>query len=96
MRNRKKIKYGEASEFNSVTGKGVTANFEGKQLALGNEKLMQAKNAEISEEINNQVTAEQEKGKTVSYLAIDSIIVGFVTISDKIKNQQGSIIRTSK
>ncbi|APU69793.1 Lead, cadmium, zinc and mercury transporting ATPase [Christiangramia flava JLT2011] len=80
-----KIKYGEASEFNSVTGKGVTANFEGKQLALGNEKLMQAKNAEISEEINNQVTAEQEKGKTVSYLAIDSIIVGFVTISDKIK-----------
>ena len=80
-----KIKYGEASEFNSVTGKGVTANFEGKQLALGNEKLMQAKNAEISEEINNQVTAEQEKGKTVSYLAIDSSIVGFVTISDKIK-----------
>ncbi|WP_300442006.1 heavy metal translocating P-type ATPase [Christiangramia sp.] len=79
------INYGEASEFNSVTGKGVTANFEGKQLALGNEKLMQAENAKISKDLNNKVTAEQKKGKTVSYLAIDSQIVGFVTISDKIK-----------
>ncbi|MCM4156612.1 heavy metal translocating P-type ATPase [Gramella sp. AN32] len=79
------IEYAEASDFNSVTGKGVEAKFEGKQLALGNDKLMQAENAAISEEINSKVTAEQEQGKTVSYLAVNSKIIGFVTISDKIK-----------
>ncbi|CAL67882.1 heavy metal translocating P-type ATPase [Christiangramia forsetii] len=79
------IEYGEASDFNSVTGKGVEAKFEEKQLALGNDKLMKVENAEISEEINKKVTAEQEQGKTVSYLAVNSKIVGFVTISDKIK-----------
>jgi len=80
-----KVKYGEASDFNSVTGKGVEAKFEEKQLALGNDKLMQAENAEISEDIHKKVTAEQEQGKTVSYLAVDRKVVGFVTISDKIK-----------
>ncbi len=83
--NAEKVDYGEASDFNSVTGKGVEAKFEGKQLALGNDKLMQAENAEISEEIKKKVTVEQEQGKTVSYLAVNKKIVGFVTISDKIK-----------
>ncbi|GAA4307371.1 heavy metal translocating P-type ATPase [Pontixanthobacter gangjinensis] len=79
------IEYGEASDFNSVTGKGVEAKFEGKALALGNDKLMQVENAEISKEVLAKVSAEQEKGKTVSYLSVDSKVVGFVTISDKIK-----------
>ncbi|SDS52180.1 heavy metal translocating P-type ATPase [Gramella sp. MAR_2010_147] len=83
--NAENVDYGEASDFNSVTGKGVTAKFEEKRLALGNDKLMQAENAEISEEISKKVTAEQEQGKTVSYLAVDGKIVGFITISDKIK-----------
>ncbi|MCP9199696.1 heavy metal translocating P-type ATPase [Gramella sp. GC03-9] len=79
------VDYGEASEFNSVTGKGVEAKFEGKRLALGNDKLMQAENAEISDDLQKQVSAEQEKGKTVSMLAVDSKVVGFISISDKIK-----------
>ncbi|HKL37021.1 MAG TPA: heavy metal translocating P-type ATPase [Salegentibacter sp.] len=80
-----KIEYGEASEFNSITGKGVEAKFEAKQLALGNEKLMQAENVEVSEDIKMKVSAEQEQGKTVSYLSINGKVAGFVTISDKIK-----------
>ena len=80
-----KVEYGEASEFNAVTGKGVEAKFEGKQLALGNDKLMQAENVEISEDIRKKVSAEQEQGKTVSYLSVNGKVAGFVTISDKIK-----------
>ncbi len=79
------IEFGEASDFNAVTGKGVEAKFEGKGLALGNDKLMQMENAEISKEVQQKVSAEQEKGKTVSYLSVNSKVVGFVTISDKIK-----------
>jgi len=79
------IEYGEASEFNSITGKGVVANFKDMQLALGNEKLMQAENIEISTDLNKKVSAEQERGKTVSYFAVNGAIVGFITISDKIK-----------
>ncbi|APG61478.1 heavy metal translocating P-type ATPase [Christiangramia salexigens] len=79
------LSYSEVTEFNSVTGKGVHAQFEGKRLAIGNDKMMHYEDAIIKDEIQQKVVTEQEKGKTVSYLAIDKKIVGYITISDAIK-----------
>ncbi|AVR44285.1 ATPase [Christiangramia fulva] len=81
----KNISYEEASNFNSITGKGVEASLDGKKLALGNEGLMEKEKVVISEDLKNRVIEEQKKGKTVSYLAVDGKIVGFLTITDAIK-----------
>src|SRR5690606_27109508 len=54
--------------FESVTGKGVTGIVEAKQIALGNDKLMQQVNASINDVVKNEVAQLQAKGKTVSYL----------------------------
>ncbi len=79
------IDFSEASDFNSVTGKGVYATLDDKRLALGNDKLMIGENVEIEEKIEKEVNAEQEKGKTVSYFSINGKIVGYITITDAIK-----------
>ncbi|PKA82486.1 Cu2+-exporting ATPase [Ulvibacter sp. MAR_2010_11] len=75
----------KASNFNSVTGKGVTAIVDGKKVAVGNEKLMQEVKAEISEKIRNTVEAEQRKAKTVPFVSVDGKVIGYVVIADKIK-----------
>jgi len=87
------VKYGrennteviKTSDFNSVTGKGVTGIINGKKVALGNKKMMEEAGATISEEIRNQVSTEQQKGNTVSMLSVDGKGAGYVVISDKIK-----------
>jgi len=89
----KNIEISEASNFKSVTGKGVTANLEGNSIAIGNDKLMQQINAPISEELQKQISAEQKLGKTVSYLAVDNIITGYVTITDPIKKTSKKAIQ---
>lgn len=81
----KNVKFEEATDFNSITGKGVEAKLNGKKLALGNDRLMEVEKADISEELKNKVIEEQKQGKTVSYLAVNSKIVGFITITDAIK-----------
>ncbi len=81
----KNTEFLKASNFNSVTGKGVTGEVNGKKVALGNQKMMDEANASLSEEIKKEVSEEQKKGKTVPMLAIDGKVVGFVVISDKIK-----------
>jgi Cu+-exporting ATPase len=43
-------------------------------------------NAKISEKLSALVKNEQEKGKTVSYIAIDGKVAGYITITDKIKS----------
>jgi len=72
-------------KFNSVTGKGVTGIIHGKQVALGNEKMMEAVTATLSDELKARIVQEQQKGKTVPMLAVDGKVAGFVVIADKIK-----------
>ncbi|MEO5912367.1 MAG: heavy metal translocating P-type ATPase [Pelobium sp.] len=81
----KNIKVQPISNFEAITGKGVIGELNGQKLALGNDKLMADVKANISTEINEEVTAVQKQGKTVSYLAVDHKVVGFVVIADKIK-----------
>ncbi|PYF77068.1 copper-transporting P-type ATPase [Pedobacter nutrimenti] len=71
--------------FEAVTGKGVVGQLQKEQLALGNLKLMEHVKAQIDPILNGQVELAQKQGKTVSYLAIGQKAVGFVVISDKIK-----------
>jgi Cu+-exporting ATPase len=81
----KNIEVLPVSDFEAVTGKGVTGILAGRKVGLGNEKLMEEIKATISPELKKQVTADQRLGKTVSYLSEDSMAIGFVVITDKIK-----------
>ncbi len=94
------VKYGKeqnteilkTSNFSSVTGKGVTGTVNGKTIALGNQKMMEEAKASMSDKIINEVTEQQKLGKTVSMLAVDGTAVGYVVISDKIKESSKKAI----
>jgi heavy metal translocating P-type ATPase len=79
--------------FTAVTGKGVEGNVNGKNVALGNPKMMEYANAEISSQMQDEAMAYQKQGKTVSYLSIDKKVVGYVVISDKIKETSANAIK---
>ena len=81
----KNIEMLQSEAFSAVTGKGVTAVIHDKKMALGNPKMMDDVNAQISSEMQKATEAYQKQGKTVSFLAVDHSVVGFVVIGDKIK-----------
>ena len=91
---KQQLKYSKTSDFNSVTGKGVTGMVNDQKIAIGNEKLMQAENVEIPSEIKKKVTAEQEKGKTVSYISRNAKIIGYFTITDPIKKTSREALKS--
>lgn len=75
----------ETNDFESVTGKGVVGKTDGKRVAVGNKKLLSSLNLKVADEQTNTVAQEQKKGKTVSYIAVDGVVAGFLVISDAIK-----------
>jgi len=95
------VKYGKSknvsitkvNDFEAVTGKGVIGTVEGKKVALGNAKLLEQFSIGISESLNNKVSAEQEQGKTVSFIAVDNKAVGYVSIFDAIKKTSQKAIQ---
>lgn len=86
-------KRSKTEHFNAVTGKGVEGSVDGKKLALGNTKMMEYANATIASEMETEAQSFQKQGKTVSYLAIDGKISGYVVIGDKIKETSAKAIK---
>ncbi len=94
------VKYGKeknsevlkTTDFNAVTGKGVTGIINGKKITLGNEKMMEDAGANISEALQKEISEEQQKGKTVPMLSVDGKVVGYVVIADKIKETSKAAI----
>ena len=95
------IKYGKeqnaeiikSNSFSAVTGKGVEAVINDKKVSLGNPKMMEYANAKISSEMEEKAVSYQKQGKTVSYVSIDKIVIGYVVIGDKIKETSAKAIK---
>ena len=54
---------------------------------------MEQVKASISDDIENKIITEQKLGKTVSYIAVEGIAVGFVSITDAIKTSSAAAIK---
>ncbi len=85
-------KLSKTEHFKAVTGKGVEGSVNGKKLALGNAKMMAYANTTVSTEMEAEAKGYQEQGKTVSFLAIDGTVAGYVVIGDKIKETSAKAI----
>ena len=95
------VKYGKeqkvevlnSENFSAVTGKGVEGTVNGKKVALGNAKMMEYAEAQLTSEMETEAQSFQKQGKTVSCLSIDSKVVGYVVIGDKIKGTSAKAIK---
>ena len=71
-----KIDDKKVSDVKEISGKGVYAKVEGKEIFVGNEKLLKENGIEFSP--SNEIG-------TIVYVAINHEYAGFIVISDKIK-----------
>ncbi|MEJ2690171.1 MAG: heavy metal translocating P-type ATPase [Deltaproteobacteria bacterium] len=86
---------GVAEKFEAVTGKGIRAMVEGRQIFLGNEKLML--DAGIVEQ---SISSAEEKvrrlageGKTALFMAVDRSLTCIIAIADRLKEEAPAIVR---
>lgn len=89
----RKVSFTDVNDFKAVAGKGVIGTVDGKKVGLGNKKLMEETNSSISETLLVKVSEEQRAGKTVSFISVDGNAVGYVTITDKIKETSKAAIQ---
>ncbi|WP_299781906.1 heavy metal translocating P-type ATPase [uncultured Formosa sp.] len=81
----KQIAFLKPLKFNSVSGQGVTGVLEDNTVFLGNIVMMESVQAPLSPEVQSDISVLQNQGQTVSFLAVNGELKGYVTIADKIK-----------
>ena len=71
-------------DFESVTGQGARATVSGKQVAVGNSKLMQAIGA-FDQTLADEADRSRSDGQTVMFVAVDGNSAGLLGVADPIK-----------
>ena len=82
----KKLELSPTSDFNAVPGHGVEASVEGRNLILGNLRLIKDRGLSLNG-LEEEANRLWERGKTVMFLGIDSQVVGIIALADTLKPQ---------
>ncbi|MDH3629909.1 MAG: heavy metal translocating P-type ATPase [Gammaproteobacteria bacterium] len=88
----REISLAGTDHFESITGQGVTGNIEGRAVALGNLKLMQALAVNVRQ-LSTQADTARAEGQTVMLVAIDGKAAGLISVADPIKQSTQEAIR---
>ena len=91
----KNIKIKPYEKFRAMPGYGIRAIFEGKEVQIGNRKLMENRkiNVEISQKDYDILSNE---GKMPMYISIDNELAGLVAVADVIKETSKEAIEKLK
>ncbi len=83
------------SNFESLTGKGIKADWQSETYYVGNRKLMQEA-VKNSSDTNARVSKWQSEGKTVVFFASQTKVLALIAIADKIKASSRTAIAQLK
>ncbi|MDO5655214.1 MAG: heavy metal translocating P-type ATPase [Flavobacteriaceae bacterium] len=72
----------EASEIQGVQGMGITANYKGKKVFIGNEKLMETHGIAFTDEQKSRFNQLLNEGNTTMLVATDSKPAGIIAVMD--------------
>ena len=82
----------DIQNFTVNPGKGITANLGEKSILVGNLKLIKDVDINLNKDIINISEEFTKKGCTVIYLSIDNKLIGYVALSDILREEAKEVI----
>jgi len=87
------LELASAEAFEAVTGKGVKGKVEGRQVALGAERLLEDLGLALTE-AGQDADARRDKGETVMFVVVDGEVAGLVAVADPVKATTPAALET--
>ena len=85
------LEFDKVSDFESVTGMGVTGKIQNKLVAIGNRKLCEKLEVDVGA-LPEQADQLREDGQTVMFIVIDKDAAGLISVADPIKETTAEAI----
>jgi len=74
-----------SSDFEALSGRGLSAMVAGRKLLVGNRRLLDEQQVALSPSLEQQAASLAEAGRTPMFVAVDGRIAGLVAVADTIK-----------
>ena len=89
----KNLEFKVLDMFNAIPGHGIEVKIEGKDILIGNRKLMNKKNIKL-DILSKESDKIAEEGKTPMYISINGILMGIIAVADTVKPSSKNAIDT--
>ena len=83
--NDRKLKLEDAKEFSALTGKGAKATVASKQVAVGNQKMLEELKIDAGA-LAARAEVLRADGQTVMFVVIDGAVAGILGVADPVKS----------
>ncbi len=88
----KSISLVDATEFSAIPGHGIEARVNGRNVLLGNLRLIQDRGLSLNGQ-DEEANRLWEEGKTVMFLGIDGQVAGVIAVADTLKPNSKDAVR---
>jgi len=86
----------EPESFEAIPGMGVRCRYDGHEIALGNRRLVSNMGGYLRADVEKQLSALENDGKTVMILSIDNRAAGMIGVADTLKETSAEAIQQLK
>ena len=86
------VKIEDPDDFEAIPGQGVQVTYNNQRVLLGNRKLMETNNINISA-LEQKMVALEENGKTAMLIAVDDKFAGIIAVADTLKEHSGEAVK---
>jgi Cu+-exporting ATPase len=91
------LKLKSPGRFEAVTGRGIKAVVNGKEIIKGNIRLMEENNVKLDNiDIKKEGEEISKKGLTPVFISIDNKIAGIIAVADSLKRNARETVHTLK
>ena len=88
----KKAELKTPEDFSAAPGLGIKARIDGKNITLGNEKLMLENDINI-EKLEDDFNRLSSDGKTPMFVSADGAAAGLIAVADTVKENSGAAVK---
>ena len=80
-----------ATDFEAVSGLGIRARVGGHPIVVGNTRLMEESNVDVSA-LSGAIERLENEAKTAAFVAVDGRVAGVIAVADRLKAESKSAI----
>lgn len=85
----------QADRFEAIPGQGIAVDLGGKEVHIGNQKLMAEKKIDVVA-LRPEADRLANEGKTPMYLAVNRQIAGIIAVADTLKEESKQVVQALK
>lgn len=83
----------QASDFRSMTGRGVEATVDGRRIAVGGPSLLRERSLEVPDGLRATVEGWKQRGAAVVFVVADEGVLGAFELEDEIRPESREAVR---